>query len=141
MAYATPTYDYGREANRLTLDKGIQDVTQDYGRFLSQERFRRGMSDANRQFKDRFPNIARGYNRRGMYNSGIRRGAQQQEAQEFQRQTDRFRQDYAAEQQLQEQLRAFGDARHQMSLNDLFENMQRQRAAGYDPFAAYRGGF
>lgn len=140
MAYQTPTYDYGSATNRLTLDKGLQDVMQNYGRYLGQERFRRGMSDAQRMFKQQFPGIGRSYNRRGLYHSGLRRGAQQNEAQEFQRQTDRFRQDYATEQAAMEQQQALRDASYQQALLDMYAQMQQQRAAGYNPFEGV-GGF
>jgi len=141
MAYSTPSYDYGMQTNQLTTDKGIQDVMQNYGRFLGQERFRRGMSDANRMFKEQFPNIGRSYNRRGLYHSGLRRGAQTQEAQNFQRQTDRFRQDYATEQSALEQQQALRDAQYQNAMLSLYEQMQQARAAGYDPYGALRGTF
>lgn len=133
--YSTPTYDYGRQTNQLTTNKGLQDIAQNYGRFLSQERFRRGLSDANRTFKqDRFPQIGRSFNRRGMYHSGLRKQAQTREAQNFQRQTDRFRQDYGQEQAMMNQTQAFRDAQYQQAMLALFEDMQRQRAAGYNPY-------
>lgn len=141
MAYSTPTYDYGRQANTLTTNKGLQDIAQNYGRFLSQERFRRGLSDGERTFKQNvFPQIGRQYNRRGLYHSGLRQGAQRESAQDFQRQTDRFRQDYGQEQAMMEQQQAFRDTQYQQALLALYEDMQRQRAAGYDPFATIRGG-
>lgn len=142
MAYGTPTYDYGRQANTLTQNKGLTDIAQNYGRFLSQERFRRGTSDANRMFKqERFPRIGRNFNRRGLFHSGLRKQAQTDEAQDFQRQTDRFRQDYGAEQAAFEQSQAFRDAGYQQALLSLYEEMQKARAGGYDPYAAIRGSF
>lgn len=141
MAYGTPTYSYGRQTNDLTTNKGLQDVAQNYGRFLSQERFRRGLSDAGRQFKqERFPQIGRNFNRRNMYHSGLRKQAQQQEAQNFQRQTDRFRQDYAQEQGAMSQQQAIRDAGYQRAMLALFEELQQARAAGFDPYASIRGG-
>lgn len=137
--YGTPTYNYGRQANSLTTNKGLQDIAQNYGRFLSQERFRRGNQDAQRQFQKQFPKIGRSYNRRGLYHSGLRKGAQREEAQDFQRQGDRYRWDYTQDQAFGQQQQALRDAQYQQAMLGLFEEMQGQRAAGYDPFAAIRG--
>ena len=139
MAYSTPQYDYTKSTNSATLNKGLQDISQNYGRFLSQERFRRGLGDANRQFKDQFPRVARNFNSRGIYDSGLRREAQQKNAQDYQRQTDRYRYDYAAEQNADQQAQGLRDAAYQNQLAALFEEFKRQQAAGFDPFANIKG--
>ena len=137
--YSTPTYDYGRQANTLTTNKGMTDIAQNYGRFLGQERFRRGLDDGQRQFKENFPTIGRSFNQRGLYHSGLRREAQTNEAQDFQRQTDRYRQDFAAEENMFQQQQALQDAQYQQALLSLYEQMQQQRAASFDPFASVTG--
>lgn len=137
--YSTPSYSYGVQANNLTTNKGLTDIAQNYGRFLSQERFRRGLDDGQRQFKENFPGIGRSYNRRGLYHSGLRREAQTNEAQDFQRQTDRYRQDFGASEAQFEQQKAFRDAQYQQALLGLYEQLQQQRAAGFNPFASIQG--
>jgi hypothetical protein len=140
MAYTTPTYDYGRQANDLTTNKGLQDNAQDYGRFLSQERFRRGLGDANRSFKQNFPKIGAGFNARGIYNSGLRKQGQQQEAEEYQRGVTNAQFEQGARETQFEQQRTMGNAQYQQALQTLFENMQRARATQFDPYAGV-GGF
>ena len=139
MAFQTPTYDFGSRQNRLTQNKGLQDSAQNYGRFLSQERFRRGLDDGQRQFQKRFPQVGRSFNARGLYNSGLRKQGQQEEAQDFQRQTDRYRFDQTANEFQFDNAQAARDAAYQDELLQLYAQMQQQRAAGYDPYAAVKG--
>lgn len=135
MSYSTPMYDYDTGVNNLTTQKGLSDIAQTYGRFLSQERFRRGNEDRGRQFHESFPRVGRSMNRRGIYDSGIRREAQQKLAEDFQRQGDRARWDFGAETQGQDIQGALGDAAFQQALFDLASQYQKSRATGFDPFA------
>lgn len=137
-AYATPSYDYGIKANQLTLNKGLSDISADFGRFMNQERYRRSQGDAQREFSDRFPRVGAQYNRRGLWNSGLRKEGQQREAQDFQRGMDRMQYDFTANQAQADQSQALSDASYQQALLGLFDQMQRERAATYDPYAALR---
>lgn len=138
MAYGTPTYDYEQQRSGLTQRKGLEDVGRDYGRFMSQERFRRQNMDQGSEFRDKFPKVGTHFNRRGMWNSGLRRQGQQRFAQDFAENQGRTRFDQAAEMSQIDQQQAMSDANYQQALLQLFEQMQAQRAAGYDPFAAVR---
>ena len=139
MAYGTPTYNYERARSGLTERKGFEDVSRDFGRFMGQERFRRSAEDANLQFKNKFPKLNTHFNRRGMWNSGLRRGGQREFAQDFRRDQNRMQYDQAAMNTQYDMDQTRSDAGYQRALVDLFEQMQAQRAAGYDPFAAVRG--
>jgi len=139
MPYSTPTYDAGMQQNQLTTQKGQADIAQQYGTFLSQERHRRGLADANRTFKERFPQIGSAYNRRGMYQSGIRRGGQQKEASAYQRGVNNMNYDYGVQTAQDAQQQTFRDAQYQDAMLHIIEQMQKARAAGYDPFANVQG--
>ena len=138
MAFNTPTFDYSRATNNLTTDKGLQDNAQDYGRFLSQERFRRGLGDADRQFKDRFPKVGQGFQNRGMYNSGLRKEGQNKFAGDYQRNVNNARFDFGAQEFGQEQSNTDRQAGYQRALLSLFEQLQQARGAGFDPFAGIK---
>lgn len=138
MAYGTPTYDYEQARSGLTQRKGLEDVGRDYGRFMSQERFRRQNMDQGNDFRDKFPKVGTHFNRRGMWNSGLRKQGQNRFAQDFSEQQSRTRFDQGAEMAQADMGQAQSDASYQQALLDLFAQMQAQRASGYDPFAAVR---
>ncbi len=138
MAYGTPVYDYEQERSGLTQRKGLEDVGRDYGRFMSQERFRRQNMDQGQDFRDKFPKVGTHFNRRGMWNSGLRTQGQNRFAQDFAEQQGRTRFDQAAESAQTDLAQSMSDASYQQALLGLFEQLQSQRAAGYDPFAAVR---
>lgn len=138
MAYTTPTYDYGRAQSDLTLNKGLQDQASAYGRFLGQERHRRGLEDTTRGFRQNFPRVAQSYQNRGFYNSGLRREGQQKYGEGFQRDVSRQNYDQALQESAFEQAQALRDAQYQAALRDLFERMQAMRAQD-DPFAQIGG--
>lgn len=139
MAYSTPSYDYGKATSRLAENKGYEDVARNYGRFMSQERFRRGAEDAGRQFQQKMPKVGTHYNRRGMWQSGLRQQGQRNFAQDYQRDLGRMQYDQAAAETGFDMQQAQSDAMFQRALLDLYEQLQGGRAAGYDPFAAVRG--
>lgn len=138
MAYGTPTYNYEQQKSGLTQRKGLEDVGRDYGRFMSQERFRRNNQDQSAQFRDKFPKVGTHFNRRGMWNSGLRKQGQNRFAQDFAQAQDRSRFDQAAESSRFDMEQGMSDAFYQQALLSLFEQLQQQRAAGYDPFSAVR---
>jgi hypothetical protein len=138
MAYGTPTYNYESSRSALTQNKGLEDVARNYGRFMSQERFRRAGEDQTLGFQRNMPKVGSRFNRRGMYNSGLRRQGQQEFANDFQRQQARLQYDQGAEATQADMAQAAADARYQQALLDLFERQQLERAAGYDPLAAVR---
>ena len=126
--YTTPQYDYARGTADLTLAKSLEDSTQAFGRFLGQQRYRRGLTDNAQQFQRSFPKIGAQANARGVFNSGIRRGYQRDAAQDYSTATTRLTQDETAEQGqygLNQNLRDVG---FQAQLLALYEEMQRQRA-------------
>jgi len=138
MAFNTPTYDYGLATNKLSTNKGLADQAQTFGRFLSQERHRRGLADTNRTFQDRFPRVGQGFQNRGLYHSGLRREGQRKEAESFQRGVGQQNFEFGVGEAAAEQAQTFRDAQYQQALLDLFDQMQRARA-GQDPFASLNG--
>ena len=138
MAYGTPTYDYEQQRSGLTQRKGLEDVGRDYGRCMSQERFRRRNVDESNDFRDKFPKVGTHFNRRGMYNSGLREQGQNRFAQDFSDRQGRSRFDQAAEGAQADQGQAMSDATYQQQLLDLYAQLQVGRAAGFDPFSAVR---
>lgn len=138
MAYGTPIYNYESARSGLTQNKGLEDVARNYGRFMSQERFRRAGEDQTLGFKRQLPRVGSRFNRRGMYNSGLRRQGQQEFANDFQRQQARLQYDQGAEATQADMAQAAADARYQQELLRLYEEQQYARTAGYDPLAAVR---
>jgi hypothetical protein len=138
MAYGTPIYDYEQKRSGLTQRKGLEDVGRDYGRFMSQERFRRNSADMGDRFRQGMPKVGSAFNRRGIYNSGLRQQGQNDFVKNYQQQVDRAQFDYGAEVQQDQLAQTTSDAAYRQALLDLFEQMQAQRAAGYDPFAGVR---
>ena len=138
MAYQTPTYSYETARSNLSQNKGFEDVARNYGRFMSQERFRRSNEDMNTDFQRKFPKVGTAFNRRGMWDSGLRRQGQQQFAGDFNRNQGRLQFDQAQEATRADMDQARSDALYQQGLLQLLEQMKAQSAAGYDPFAAVR---
>lgn len=128
MSYSTPQYDYDRGVADLTLNKGVEDSTQAFGRFLGQQRYRRGLTDNANTFQRGFPKIGGGYNQRGLFNSGIRQGGQRQAAQDYSTATERLNTDEAAEAGQFQMGQGFRDAAFQARLLALYEELQRSRA-------------
>ena len=131
--YNTPQYDYAQRVNSLNRQKGMSDVAHEYGNFVGQQRFQRAQGDRARQFKDRFPAVQRPYAKRGFYDSGLRREAQQRAAQDFQRQDERALAQYGEDQGMRGIQRAQSDVAYQDALLALFNELQYGRAQ-YDPF-------
>ena len=138
MAYDAPSYDYARRVQETTHNKNMGDIAGDYGRFISQERFRRTTGDMGDQFRRQMPKVGSQFNRRGIYNSGLRQQGQRDFAQNYQQQLGRAQYDQAAEEQKFGLERSASDANYKILLQQLFEQLQGQRAQGYDPYAAVR---
>jgi hypothetical protein len=139
MAFSTPTYDYGRQTSDLSIRKGTSDVARNLGQFFSQERHRRDLEGLNRTFKDRFPQVGSSYNQRGLYHSGLRRAGQRREAEDYQRGVTAANIGQAENEIGMMTQAALSDAEYQQGLLQLFEDLQKARATGVDPFAAIRG--
>jgi hypothetical protein len=139
MAYGTPRFDYGVQGAQLATSKALTDNAQQFGRFMGQERHRRSLSDMNRQFKQDFPRVGSSFNQRGLWNSGVRRQGQRNYAEGYGRAVERSRFDHAAEEANYSRDQTLRDAGHEQAMLALYEQMQRARAAGYDPYEALRG--
>ena len=138
MAYTTPTYEYGKSTSNLTRDKGVADQAADFGRFLGQERHRRGLEDTTRNFQQRMPKVAQSFQNRGFYNSGVRKQGQQQFAEGFQRDVSRQNYDWGLQESAYEMGKVNREADYQAALVELFERLQAARAQD-DPFAQIGG--
>lgn len=138
MAYQTPTYSYETARSGLTQNKGFEDVARNYGRFMSQERFRRSNEDMQQDFGRKFPKVGTHFNRRGIYDSGLRRQGQQEFVGDFNRNQGRLQFDQAQEAAQADMDQARSDALYQQGLLQLLEQMRAQSAAGFDPFAGVR---
>lgn len=138
MAYSTPRYDYGVASANLAQRHSADQAVQQFGTFLGQQRYRRQAQDADMMFRRNLPRVSAQYNRRGAYNSGLRREGQQQYVGDYARQQQRMTEDegnVAAQAQLQQ---TYQQAAYQQALQQLFEQYQAQRAQ-VDPFAALAG--
>lgn len=133
-AYGTPTYNYNKATSDLALNKGLSDAANEYGRFLSQQRFRRDQQDMGRQFKENMPRVGSSYNRRGIWNSGLRRQGQRQFGEQYNKALQRSQFDQGAADQQYTMAQSASDARYQKALLDLYEQLQSTRA-NTDPFA------
>ena len=106
---------------------------------MGQERHRRNLGDMNREFREGFPRVGSSFNQRGLWNSGLRRGGQREAVNHYARALERVNFDQAASESQFERERALSDSGYQQALLSLLEEYQRERTAGYDPFAAIRG--
>lgn len=137
--YGSGRYDAGLQGAATQLEKRLRGQATELGRFYGQERFRRGSADAGRQFKDRFPKIGSSFQRRNLWDSGMRKQAQRKEANEFMRARNRARFDYGVEDLNYLIGGAMDNAGFQNQMLGIRENLGRQRATEFDPFAALRG--
>lgn len=133
-AYATPTYSYTTATNELGLNKSLSDAANEYGRFLSQQRFRRDQQDLGQRFKQNFPRVGSAYNRRGLWNSGLRRQGQRQFGEQYNQALQRSQFDQGAAEQQYQMAQTGQDAQYQLALQKLYDQYQAARA-NVDPFA------
>jgi len=76
MAYTAPDYgNYTRQKADIDYDHGNQSTQNAYGRFLGQQRFERGVGDADRQFKRQYTPYKASFGQRGLSGGGINSGA------------------------------------------------------------------
>lgn len=138
MAYNTPRYDYGTASANLAQRHSAEQAAQSFGTFLGQQRFRRQSQDADMMFRRNLPRVAGEYNRRGAYNSGLRREAQQQYVGDYGRQQQRATEDEASMMSQAAMADTYRQAAYQAALQQLFEQYAVQRAQ-VDPFAYMTG--
>lgn len=132
--YGTPQYDYTRRTNALAQNKAMSDAANQYGRFLSQQRFRRNREDAGIQMKRTFPKVGQSFQNRGLWNSGIRREGQRQYLGDYNRDIQRSLQDEQSANQGFDMQQTMQDSTYQQALLDLYEQLQAARA-NVNPFA------
>lgn len=133
-AYGTPSYDYAKGTNQLAHNKGMSDTANEYGRFLSQQRFRRGREDAGTQMRRKFPKVGGHFQNRGMWNSGIRQEGQREFLGDYNQDIQRSLQDEQLANQGFDMQQTQSDALYQQALLDLYERFQAGRM-NTDPFA------
>lgn len=133
-AYGTPAYDYNKGVSDMALDKSLNDAANDYGLFLSQQRFRRNQNDLGQNFRENMPRVGSSFNKRGIWNSGLRRQGQRKFGEQYNQALQRSQFDQGAEQQQFTMGRTADDARYQRALLDMYEKFQATRA-NTDPYA------
>ena len=131
--YGTPGYDYTAATNRLTQNHNAQQASQEYGRFLGQQRFRRQQGDMARDFTKGIPKVQQHYSDRGLGRSGMKQRSQREFGQDTQRQMQRHQQDWAGQQQGWALQDSQEDAMYNQNLLDLYEQFAARRAIG-SPF-------
>ena len=132
-AYGTPGYDYTKGTNQLAKNKGFGDAANDYGRFISQQKFRRQREDAGTQMRRKFPKVGGHFQNRGMWNSGLRQQGQRQFLGDYNRDVQRSLQDQQVENQGFDLRQAMDDSTYQDALVDLYDRWQAGRM-NTDPF-------
>lgn len=138
MAYSTPAYNFANQQNQATQQYGLQSAANDFGRFVSQQRHKRTVDDMGRGFQQNFPRVGSSFNRRGLWNSGLRREGQREATNDYQRALNRVHADQAATDTHFQNNQTMLDSGFQQQLLSMFEQMKSGQAAGYDPFAALR---
>jgi hypothetical protein len=68
---------YNQQANDVQYRYNTDKAMNAYGRFLSQQRGQRGLSDMSTQFGRNLPNYRASFGQRGLLGGGIRSGAMQ----------------------------------------------------------------
>ena len=66
--------DYDRQASDLQYRFNTDSATNAYGRFLSQQRGNRGLTDMTKQFNRQLPQAYASYNQRGLSGGGTQSG-------------------------------------------------------------------
>ena len=137
------------EASRRTVeyDYGRNSANNAYGRFLSQQRGSRQLSDMSRGFERGYPGLQANLNRRGVsgagINSGIETGAMQRYLGDFTRNYGRAQVDFDQEQQQYDIGQQLLDQWRQGALADLGLNEQNDisaAASNIEALRAYLGG-
>jgi len=135
--YSTPTFDYERGVSDINLDEAKSRGVNEFGRFLSQRRFSRDADQMSRQFRESQPRFGAQMAQRGMLNSGLMRGGQQERLRGYQDwMGQRAEQGMLEEQQLTS-AGLGSDVNRIEAMLRLFEEMQRGRAT-QDGFAGWQ---
>jgi hypothetical protein len=138
MAYGTPVYDYEQARGGLAKKKALTDQSNDFGRFLGQERFRRDKEDMGKDFTQNFPKVGSSFNRRGIWNSGLRKKGQRTAVNATNQNYRRLAEGQATENAQWDMAQTNSDVGYENELLALYDRMQSTRAAGDDPFAGMR---
>lgn len=84
LSSSSPNYGgYTRSRADIDREYGNQSTTNAYGRFLGQQRFNRGRSDARREFGRQYAPERSQWGRRGLAGGGINSGAMQESMTRF----------------------------------------------------------
>ena len=135
MAYGTPVYNYERDRGGLARTKALTDQSNEFGRFLGQERFRRSKEDMGESFERRFPKVGNSFNRRGIWNSGLRKKGQRTAVNAANKDFRRLAQDQATQDAQWGMRQTADDVRYETELLALYDRMQASRAASEASFA------
>lgn len=145
--YGVNSGDYDRQASDLQYRFNTDSSTNAYGRFLSQQRGNRSLTDTNMAFTRGLPNAYASYNQRGLSGAGIHSGTQQRAmgnylgdyATNYQRQ----QQDLTQDLQQYDLNQANSQAYYNNSLADLQvqkQNAIANAALGIESLRPYLGG-
>ncbi len=137
MAYGTPTYDYERARGGLAKTKALTDQANSFGRFLGQERFRREKEDLGDSFERRFPKVGNSFNRRGIWNSGLRKKGQRTAVNAANKDFRRLAENQATENASWDARQTADDVKYENELLALYDRMQAARAASAASFGSY----
>lgn len=145
MAYNPAQYEGAR---RNVEDQWNQNATQNaYGRFVSQQRGNRNLSDMTRGYQRGMPGLQSSFNRRGLagggISSGVQQGALNRYIGDYNRSYGRGQQDLANEQQQFDISDQMNNIWYQGALGDL--ELQKQNdiamtAMNIDALRQYLGG-
>ena len=127
-SYSDPAGQYLQQRKSLRRQKGLEDSARTYAQGLSQERFRRNREDQTIGFQRSFPKVGQSFNRRGMWNSGMRKQGQQQQAGDFKRNLARTDWDQGAQNQGFEMEKASANARYRSALQEARDQMKRAQS-------------
>ena len=138
MAYGTPVYDYEQSRGGLAKSKAITDQSNDFGRFLGQERFRRDKEDMGTDFKQNFPKVGSSFNRRGIWNSGLRKKGQRTAVNATNKNYRRLAEAQATDNAQWDMAQTTSDVKYENELLALYDRMQSGLAANSSPFTGMR---
>lgn len=136
-AYKTPTADYTRKTNQLAQEHSAATAARQYSQYLGQERFRRGREDSTIGYKRNFPRVGSSFNRRGMWNSGLRKAGQKEFSGDYMRGMGRINWDQGVHDQQYAMQQAEADARYQRALQEAHDEF-KMNGVNVDPFKGSR---
>ena len=128
---------YAARTNELALQHGQDRANRQYQQYVGAEGFRRNREDAGLQIKRTFPKVGSAFNRRGMWNSGLRKQGQNQFVGDYKRDVGRTNWDQGRYDQGYALQQTQADAGYQSALQQAFDDFQTKRTQT-DPYAAIR---